>query len=176
MLLASKRKASTHSSLPSIQARTSRHQTHLHNHTTIMSASGGSVFSALNLSKRMYQSLPKEPTPHLKNPYDAIALLCHACMLAVGFRIIGLGEDHKIGTPQYKGPSGFAKLTGTRIQIRGLRRPTPAPRMELLYVRRLRLPLRSQPILPPIPPQSQPPGLQSGNQLPGDRRRQSAHL
>lgn len=61
-----------------------------------MSFNSGNVFSAKNLSEHMYQSLPKESTPHLKNPYDAIALLSHACMLAVGFRIIGLGEDHKI--------------------------------------------------------------------------------
>jgi hypothetical protein len=32
----------------------------------------------------------------LKDPYSAIAIFCHACMLAVGFRLIGLGEDHKI--------------------------------------------------------------------------------
>lgn len=64
-----------------------------------MSINTGNVFSAMNLSEYMYQSLPKESTPHLKNPYDAIALLSHACMLAVGFRLVGLGEDHKIGMP-----------------------------------------------------------------------------
>ena len=32
----------------------------------------------------------------LKDPFAAIGLFCHACMLAVGFRLIGLGEDHKI--------------------------------------------------------------------------------
>lgn len=62
-----------------------------------MSINSGNVFSAKNLSEYMYQSLPKEASPHLKNPYDAIALLSHGCMLAVGFRLIGLGEDHKIG-------------------------------------------------------------------------------
>ncbi|CAD6571255.1 MAG: hypothetical protein ASARMPREDX12_004288 [Alectoria sarmentosa] len=61
-----------------------------------MSINHGNVFSAVNLSEYMYQSIPKESTPHLKNPYDAIALLSHACMLAVGFRLVGLGEDHKI--------------------------------------------------------------------------------
>ena len=64
-----------------------------------MSINTVNVFSASNLSEFMYKSLPKESTPHLKNPYDAIALLSHASMLAVGFRLIGLGEDHKIGMP-----------------------------------------------------------------------------
>lgn len=63
-----------------------------------MSINGGNVFSAKNLSEHMYQSLPKEPQPQLNNPYDAIALLSHACMLAVGFRLIGLSEDQKLGT------------------------------------------------------------------------------
>ncbi|KAL2044362.1 hypothetical protein N7G274_003067 [Stereocaulon virgatum] len=61
-----------------------------------MSINSGSVFSANKLSEYMLQSLPKEPTPQIRNPYDAIALLSHACMLAVGFRLVGLGEDHKI--------------------------------------------------------------------------------
>lgn len=64
-----------------------------------MSINTGNVFSAMNLSEYMYQSLPKESSPQLKNPYDAIALLSHSCMLAVGFRLVGLGEDHKIGVP-----------------------------------------------------------------------------
>lgn len=33
----------------------------------------------------------------LKNPYEAIALIGHACMAAVGFRLVGLGEDHNLG-------------------------------------------------------------------------------
>lgn len=35
----------------------------------------------------------------LRNPYDAIALFVHSCMLAVGFRLIGLGDDDKLDTP-----------------------------------------------------------------------------
>ena len=34
----------------------------------------------------------------LRNPYDAIALFVHSCMLAVGFRLIGLGDDDKLGS------------------------------------------------------------------------------
>ena len=63
-----------------------------------MAVNTGNVFSALALSEHMAKSLPKEPTPQLRNPFDAIALLSHACMLAVGFRLVGLGEDHKLGT------------------------------------------------------------------------------
>lgn len=33
----------------------------------------------------------------IKNAYEAVALVGHACMLAVGFRLVGLGEDHHIG-------------------------------------------------------------------------------
>lgn len=35
----------------------------------------------------------------LKNAYEAVALVGHACMVAVGFRLVGLGEDHKLGWP-----------------------------------------------------------------------------
>lgn len=47
----------------------------------------------------MSKSLPAQSNdgPLLKDPYSAIALFSHACMLAVGFRLIGLGEDDKIG-------------------------------------------------------------------------------
>lgn len=65
----------------------------------MMSINSGNVFSAQNVSEYMYKSLPKGPSLELRNSYDAVALLAHACMLAAGFRIIGLGEDHKIGMP-----------------------------------------------------------------------------
>lgn len=75
----------------------------------VMGVNSGNVFSAVNLSEYMYKSLPKQPNLELRNAYDAIALLTHACMLAVGFRLVGLGEDHQIGLsntkPQYHHPS-----------------------------------------------------------------------
>lgn len=37
----------------------------------------------------------------LKNPYEAIALVGHACMIAVGFRLVGLGEEHTLGLQLY---------------------------------------------------------------------------
>ena len=62
-----------------------------------MVANHGNVLSATSITELMASSLPKGSNAELRNPYDVIALLCHACMLAVGFRLIGLGEDHKIG-------------------------------------------------------------------------------
>ncbi|KAI5806706.1 PI31 proteasome regulator N-terminal-domain-containing protein [Peziza echinospora] len=35
----------------------------------------------------------------LRNPHDAIALIVHACMLSVGFRLIGFTEDDKLDSP-----------------------------------------------------------------------------
>ena len=35
--------------------------------------------------------------PSLKTPCEAVALIGHACMAAVGFRLLGLGEDHNLG-------------------------------------------------------------------------------
>ena len=60
-----------------------------------------SALSADSILDYMIKSLPErssnQQTPPLKNAYAAIALLSHACMLAVGFRLIGLGEDQRIG-------------------------------------------------------------------------------
>jgi hypothetical protein len=51
----------------------------------------------------MSKSLSPESdqSPLLKDPYSAIALLSHACMLAVGFRPTGLGDHHKIGMSEW---------------------------------------------------------------------------
>lgn len=61
-----------------------------------MSTSGaiGDLLSAGSLATFMSSSLPKD-TP-IKNAYEAIALAVHAGMIAVGFRLKGLGEDHQI--------------------------------------------------------------------------------
>ena len=48
------------------------------------------------MSKSITPNSPWTSSHSLKNPYAAIALFSHACMLAVGFRLIGLGEDHRI--------------------------------------------------------------------------------
>ncbi len=44
----------------------------------------------------MAQSLPRDASPQLNNAFDAIALAAHSSLLAVGFRLVGLGEDHRI--------------------------------------------------------------------------------
>jgi hypothetical protein len=61
------------------------------------SSPGGNPLSAGSLATFMATSLPLNQSPQLKTPYEAIALAVHAGMLAVGFRLVGLGEDHKIG-------------------------------------------------------------------------------
>ncbi|KAF2816248.1 uncharacterized protein BDZ99DRAFT_406859 [Mytilinidion resinicola] len=58
----------------------------------------GNPLAAGSLAVFMAASLPKGASPPLKNPWDAIALAVHAGMIAVGFRLIGLGEDHRIDT------------------------------------------------------------------------------
>lgn len=66
-----------------------------------MAPSPTSALSADSILDYMVKSLPErsteDQTPPFKNAFAAIALFSHACMLAVGFRLIGLGEDHKIG-------------------------------------------------------------------------------
>lgn len=67
-----------------------------------MAPTPAAALSAESILDYMVKSLPaqsadSEQTPLVKDPYAAIALFSHACMLAVGFRLIGLGEDHKLG-------------------------------------------------------------------------------
>jgi hypothetical protein len=57
----------------------------------------GNPLSAGSLSLFMATSLPKGEGPQLKNTTEAVALAVHAAMMAVGFRLIGLGEDERIG-------------------------------------------------------------------------------
>ena len=117
-----------------------------------MPINAGNVFSAKNLSEYMLQSLPQEPTPQIRNPWDAIALLNHACMLAVGFRLVGLGEDHKIGTLCYTHTPANNKANNKYRSHLKPRRPATSPkRMERLHSLRPRIPLCSHPILSPIP-------------------------
>ncbi|KAF2226712.1 PI31 proteasome regulator N-terminal-domain-containing protein [Elsinoe ampelina] len=54
------------------------------------------VLSAHSLASLIAQSLPAEASPQLKSPYDAVAVAVHAAMIAVGFRLIGLGEDDRL--------------------------------------------------------------------------------
>ncbi|TKA62016.1 hypothetical protein B0A55_10289, partial [Friedmanniomyces simplex] len=58
------------------------------------SDSPSNLLSAAALSKRMIANLA--PNTSINNSYDAVALAAHASMQAIGFRLVGLGEDHKI--------------------------------------------------------------------------------
>jgi hypothetical protein len=62
----------------------------------VQANTAGNPLSADSLSLFMAASLPKDSNG-LRNPYEAVALAVHAGMIAVGFRLVGLGEDHKIG-------------------------------------------------------------------------------
>lgn len=68
----------------------------------------GNPLSAGSLSLFMSTSLPKRDGPSLKSASEAIGLAVHAGMLAVGFRLVGLGEDQRIGecnNPCYFSPN-----------------------------------------------------------------------
>ena len=55
-----------------------------------------SVLSAESIGTYMIKSVPQGASPQIKNAFDAIALAAHSSMLSVGFRLVGLGEDHRI--------------------------------------------------------------------------------
>ena len=57
----------------------------------------GNPLSAGSLALFMATSLPKGEASQLKNGTETVALAVHAGMLAVGFRLIGLVEDERIG-------------------------------------------------------------------------------
>jgi hypothetical protein len=63
----------------------------------------GNPLAAGSLALFMAASLSKGAGPQLKNATEAIALASHAAMLAIGFRLIGLGEDERIGKPPAPG-------------------------------------------------------------------------
>ncbi|KAK3684363.1 hypothetical protein LTR37_020364 [Vermiconidia calcicola] len=52
--------------------------------------------SSRSLAHYMIKSLPRDALPQLNNAFDAIAIAAHAGLLSVGFRLVGLGEDHRI--------------------------------------------------------------------------------
>lgn len=57
------------------------------------------VLSSESLSNLIIASLPSHANPKLKVGCDAIAVAAHATMLTVGFRLVGLDEDHRIEAP-----------------------------------------------------------------------------
>jgi hypothetical protein len=89
--------------------------------------------SAGSLSKIMASSLPKDASPQIKGPYDALALAVHAAMVAVRFRLVGLGEDHSIGMDRTIREAKMTyQLTISRIAGGGIDRTVAAAGLELL--------------------------------------------
>jgi len=70
--------------------------TYQHNTMAVTSQPPPNPLSYPSLSKLMLASLPRNATPHLSSTWDAIALASHASMIALGFRLVGLGEDHRV--------------------------------------------------------------------------------
>lgn len=54
------------------------------------------LLAADALVKIIASNLRDKSSPQIKTSYDAVAVATHAVMIAVGFRLIGLGEDDKI--------------------------------------------------------------------------------
>ena len=69
------------------------------------------VLSAENILKHMADALPThqkgDTNSDLSSSYEAIALFAHACMTAVGFRLVGFAEGQKIGGSSSITPHSF---------------------------------------------------------------------
>lgn len=67
--------------------------------------------SVENILTHMAEALPthtKDDTnSDLSSSYEAIALFSHACMISVGFRLLGFGEGQKIGNIQASSPFSY---------------------------------------------------------------------
>lgn len=71
--------------------------TYQHNTMSIINAEPlQNPLSYPSLSKLMLASLPRDASPHISSNWDAVALAAHASMIALAFRLVGLGEDHRI--------------------------------------------------------------------------------
>jgi hypothetical protein len=86
-----------------------------------MTRSSNSALGAEKLLDLTVKSLPAKASdgssPVVKDAYAAIGLFAHACMLAVGFRLVGLGEDHKLGARSTMGLSTRTKSSQMPRQI-----------------------------------------------------------
>jgi hypothetical protein len=77
----------------------------------VQDTTAGNPLSAGSLALFMATSLPRGEGPQLKNSTEAVALAVHAGMIAVGFRLIGLGEDERIGALSCSSPCVMQPLT-----------------------------------------------------------------
>jgi hypothetical protein len=76
--------------------------------------------SVENILKHMAEALPThakdDPNSDISSSYEAIALFAHACMTAVGFRLLGFGENQKIGELLFTPQSLLWSLTRSQNQ------------------------------------------------------------
>lgn len=81
-----------------------------------------------SILKHMADALPthaKEDTnSDISSSYEAIALFSHSCMTAVGFRLLGFGEDQKIGKSQTPNNDGTSLTISAEAECERL-----APRL-----------------------------------------------
>ena len=77
-------------------------------------AQGDDVLAADKLLDKINASADK-----LSSPLQAIAAFAHACMLSIGFRFVGFGEDHNAGI-SLSFYSFNQMLINTRSRIRRL--------------------------------------------------------
>jgi hypothetical protein len=76
--------------------------------------SAGNPLSAGSLSVFMAASLPKAAGSQVKNAGAAIALAVHAGMIAVGFRLVGLGEEDRIRMSRFPVLGEFVLIDAQR--------------------------------------------------------------
>lgn len=61
-------------------------------------ASGTAVLAPDSVIELATRALRGDGSPlSVNTPYEAVAVILHACMTAVNFRLVGLGEDHNLG-------------------------------------------------------------------------------
>ena len=78
-----------------------------------MAGNNTNALSADSVVSLAAQALRKdgEAPPTLRSPYEAVALIGHASMTAVGFKLYGLGEDHIISRWSFPIPGPFYRLS-----------------------------------------------------------------
>lgn len=69
--------------------------------------------SPQNIMQGMADALPThekgDTTSDLSSSAEAIALFAHACMINLGFRLVGFNKDQKIGKLSISAPAGQDK-------------------------------------------------------------------
>jgi hypothetical protein len=81
---------------------------------TLVTSMMDNPLSTPSILKHMADALPShakhDASSDFSSSYEAIALFSHACMIAVGFRLLGFGEGQKIGKPPTQGTLYLLKI------------------------------------------------------------------